>query len=122
MINHIIQIMKTLYHKDIPPFLRKIETEPEFQTGSKYVPTGQEWYRQKVFLEFPLGEIAKDMLTTITLIGTKKQQYKTLPIEKNDRFNAQGLEGKMQVEKEFFSALMNMRDLLPPYRGKIICD
>lgn len=110
--------MKTIYHKDLQPYLTKIQNEPEFQCGSRYNPTGQEWYRKEVLLEFPMGEIAKDFLTTIALVG--RSPYNSAPIGKNDRFNAQGLEGKVQVKKDFFAALMNMRDLLPENRGRIV--
>ena len=107
-----------LTHKDIEPMLDRLAQEPEFKCGSTYKPTGQEWYRQAVWLEFPLGELAKDSLTTLALTGMVPPTI--AKIEPCDRFNAQGLEGKARVRKQLFGALMAMRDLLPEHRGQIV--
>jgi len=111
--------MTILHHKDIDPYLSKLRIEPEFECGNKtYKPTGNEWYRQVVTLEFPLGEMCKDFITTLALVG--RREPKTLPIDGTERFNAQGLEGKCAIEVDLFGALMRMRDLLPPFRGRIL--
>lgn len=77
------------------------------------------WVNMEVTLEFPLGEIAKDWVTTLVLTGGRQPKVKK--IDKSDRFNAQGLEGKCSVKKRFVSALANMQ-LLPVNRGRIVID
>lgn len=106
-------------HKNIREYLARLEREPEFKIGHKgYMPTGDEWYRQRVKLQFPTGEIAMDGLTTLALIG--RNHYVTEGLDGKEGFDAQGLEGRVSVEKDLFSALMNLRDILKPGRGRII--
>ena len=118
---------KIIYHKDLPYYLDKLTKEKEFQCGSTnkesdryYCPTEKEWYRERVKLEFPLGEMCKDALNTLALTG--KREVKVLPIKGDEKFNAHGIEGKGQVEMDLFSALMKMRDILPIWRGRILVD
>lgn len=107
-------------HKNIGLFLARLEREPEFKIGpNTYKPTGDEWYRQRVRLEFPTGEVAKDGLTTMALVGLRGE-YKAEALTGHEGFDAQGLEGKVVIEKELFSALMNLRDILPERRGRIV--
>jgi hypothetical protein len=115
-------MMKALYHKDIEPYLDKLANEPEFRIGNfgKYKPDGKEWYRERVYLEFPIGELANGFMTRLALCG--RQEPIALPIETGDKFNAQGLEGKARVERDFFGALMAMRDILPKHRGRIVLN
>lgn len=112
--------MNVLYHSDIQPYLDRLLSEPEFKIGNlnKYVPTGKEWYRTQVTLEFPLGELANGLLSTLALVG--RRIPKTLPIDGTERFSAQGIEGKASVTMDLFSALAKMRDILPEWRGRII--
>ncbi len=86
--------------------------------GTTYKPTGDEWYRQRVRLQFPTGEAARDGLTTMALIG--RNHHTTEGLDGKEGFNAQGLEGRVTVHKDLFSALMNLRDLLKPGRGRIV--
>ena len=44
----------------------------------------------------------------------------TAPLDGKEDFLAQGLEGKVRVQKPLFSALMNLRDSLPKRRGRIV--
>lgn len=112
--------MKIIDHKSIRKYLDRLQREPEFQCGSKYKPTGDEWYRQRVKLEFPTGEACEDGLKSLALIG--RSNYETLGLDGSEGFDAQGLEGKVSVSKDLFSALMNLRDLLPAGRGRIVCE
>jgi len=110
-----------LTHKDIDPYLDRLTREPEFQPGPLTIrPTGKEWYRQQVYLEFPLGELAKDGLSCLALCGTR--QPEVAPITDRDKFNAQGLEGKARVRMDLFGALMKLRDILPLHRGQIVME
>lgn len=115
-----MEIPKVITHKNIEPLLDALLEEPEFKIGSsaKYDPA--KWYRQTVTLEVPTGELAKDGLTTMALRGHSVPVI--VELSGKEGFNAQGLEGKVQIRKELFSALMNMRDLIAPYRGRIVVE
>ena len=114
--------MTIITHSNMRPYLDRISESPEFQIRSTYKPTGDEWYRQKVTLEFPLGEAAKDWLTSMALGVLPGRNYTIRPITGKEGFAAQGMEGKVGVEKELFAALMNLRDLLPEHRGRILLN
>ena len=58
-------------HKNIRPYLDRLQREPEFKIGTTYKGTGEEWYRQRVRLEFPTGEAAKDGLSALALLGRR---------------------------------------------------
>jgi hypothetical protein len=111
---------KIITHANMRPLLDLLQHESEFQCGTEYRATGKEWYREIVTLEFPLGELAEDRLKTMALIGLNPPA--PLPLTGKEGFNAQGLGGKAQVRKDLFMALMNLRDLLPEERGRIIRD
>jgi hypothetical protein len=114
--------MKTIItHKNLTSFLDRLSAEPEFQIGSRVPYSNNKWYRKIVRLEFPLGELAKDWLTNLALVGPHRQ-YKIDPLTGDEQFDAQGLEGKVTVEKELFSALINLRDILPANRGRIVME
>jgi hypothetical protein len=110
---------KIITHKNLNYWLKKVQGEPYFECGST-VKTPPAWCYQEVTLEFPLGELCKDGLTTIALVGREKPE--PVPLTGKEQFNAQGLEGKIQVRKPLFNALMNLRDLLPELRGRILLD
>jgi len=112
-----MEIPKIITHKNIEPLLDAIAREEYFQPGSTKVPR-PEWVNQEVILEVPLGELTRGCLETLALAGTR--QVELLPLKGDERFDAQGLEGKARVRKDLFMALMNLRDILPAYRGRII--
>jgi len=103
-------------HKNLEHYLEKLANDPGLQCGG--VRTGHEWYDSNCILEFPLGELCKDELTTLALVG--QEQLEPVAITGKEGFNAQGLEGKVCVNKPLLNAILNMRDILPPYRGRII--
>ncbi len=111
-----VEIPAVITHDNMEPLRAALQREPEFQPGPQRI-NRRGWYRQPVYLEFPTGELAKGGLQSMALVGHRERQ--SLPIEKGDRFDAQGLEGKVRVEKDLFGALMNM-DLLPRGRGQIL--
>jgi len=113
-----IDIPKIITHDNIRPLLYALEHEEEFQPGYKGPSKPDAWYRRQVTLEFPLGELARDGLATIALVGFKKPEI--LPLTGKEGFAAQGLEGKAAIRKDLYMALMNIRDILPLYRGRII--
>ena len=104
-------------HKNMQPLLDEICGLPAYQPGSREDPP--DWVHQEVVLEFPLGEICEDGLKTLAICGTRKPE--TMDLIGVEKFNAQGLEGKCQIRKDLFSALMNLRDLIPEHRGRILC-
>ena len=111
-------IPKVITHKNMGPLLGALAQEPCFQCGSNIPEPEGAWFRRQVILEFPLGELYRDGLLTLALTGFDRPE--TLALTGKEGFNAQGLEGKVQVRKDLFLALMNLRDLLPEFRGRII--
>lgn len=110
-------------HKDLPRFQRRLNAEPHFQCGHKCGPNcavHDGWWTQPVTLEVPTGELAKDGLTTLAIVGRTEPEYAELSGEEG--FKAHGLEGKARIRKPLFNALMNLRDLIPEYRGRIVMD
>ena len=112
--------MKVITHKNIRYYLNKLQREPQMQCGVDAPNrTWREWFDAECTLEFPLGELADDGLKAIALAGIGKP-VKPEPLTGKEGFNAQGLEGKVSVRKPLINALLNMRDLLPEHRGRII--
>lgn len=114
-----MQIPKIITHKNIQPLLDALTEEQEFKIGAPsviYDPS--KWYRKTVTLEVAAGELCKDGLTTLALVG--RSSYTTKDLTGKEGFAAQGLEGKVIIRKELFGALMNMRDLVDVNRGRII--
>ena len=105
-------------HKNLPAYLRQLKQEPYFQPGGKCPPRG--WYRTGCWLVLALGELAEDEMKTLALAGLHRPEVIQVP--KNAGLNAQGLEGCCRIRKPLFDALMNLRDLVPQYRGYIVCD
>ena len=89
----------------------------DIKTWNKAYADPKHWMMKEVTLEFPTGEIARDWLTTMALIGREKPE--PVAITGKERFNAQGLEGKIQVRKPLINALANT-DLMDPWRWRIV--
>ena len=105
-------------HRTMQPYLKQLQREPEFQPGPNAPINRNAWYRTQVYLEFPTGELCNGFLSRLALCGT--QEPELLPIDGKESLNAQGLEGKARVRKDLFGALMNLRDILPEHRGRIV--
>ena len=77
------------------------------------------WCEQDAAVEFPLGELTGEPLKIAALTGFGTHRQEVCPIVRQDKFNAQGLEGKCRVHKNLFMAIMNL-DVLPKYRGQVV--
>lgn len=105
-------------HKNIEAWLTRLEHDPYLQPGpSRSIPKDY-WFNRTVILEFPAGELFENHMKTLALVGLERPA--ALPLTGKEGFNAQGLEGKVQVKKPLLNALVNLRDLLPRYRDRII--
>ncbi len=82
------------------------------------------WYTQHgtkdAILEFPSGELMNSEIAGYIWAWkmTGKLEY-PLPIDENDRFNAQGLEGKVRVKTNLTTAII-VHKTLPSYRCQIL--
>lgn len=112
-----MKLPKIIDHKNMGPLLNKVSGLSCYQPGSTDDPP--EWVHKKVILEIPLGELCEDALKTMALLG-RRSQPDPMELTGKEGFNAQGLEGKVRIEKDLFAALMNLRDLIPPNRGRIL--
>jgi len=106
---------KVITHKNLESILKELRTD--FSSTATPIRNVKHWYTI-VTLECPIGEFAESPLKTLALRGFAN--VICLPIDGTEGFNAQGLEGKGQVCQSLFNALINMRDNLAPFRGRII--
>ena len=112
-----MNIPRVITHKNMDPLLNALTLEPEFQPGEQTV-VPNAWYRTPVILEVPSGELCKDFMSRIALVGASR--WESTGLDGTEGFNAQGLEGKVQIKKDLFGALMNLRDIVPVGRGRIL--
>lgn len=73
-----------------------------------------------VTLEFPTGELAKDFLSRMALVG--RSCPRPVALTGKEGFDAQGLEGKVQARMELWAAITKLRDILPAGRGRIVVE
>jgi len=111
--------MIAITHKNRDAWLDRLRAEPFFQIGNKTPYDPGAWYNQTVVLEVPTGELARDGLTTIALIG--RSPHETAPLTGKEGFNAQGLEEKVVIHKPLVNALLNL-DIIPEKRGRVVID
>jgi hypothetical protein len=107
-------------HKNLDRYLQQLLKEPEFQIGRHGPADPDAWYRRQCWLEVATGELAKDPLTTLAIVGRANPESASL--DGTEGFDAQGLEHKVRIRKELFMALMNMRDLIGLHRGRIVVE
>jgi hypothetical protein len=107
-------------HKNLDHFLARLQQGPEFKIGHHGPADPDAWYRRQCWLEVPTGELAKDGLTTMAIVGRANPE--SINLDGTEGFDAQGLEGKVRIRKDLFMALMNMRDLIAQHRGRIIVE
>jgi len=113
-----VKIPRIISHKNMGPLLKALSEEPCYQPGSQTAPQPEDWHQRPVWLEVPVGELVRDELTTLALVG--RNPYEIVPLTGKEGFRAQGLEGKVRIRKTLFAALMALRDIVPQYRGRIV--
>lgn len=114
-----MKLPKIITHKNMGPILDAISREAEYQPGYKGPIKKKAWYRKKVMLEFPIGELAKGFLQSLALLGPDPS-YEIKKLTGKEGFIAQGLEGKVVVEKDLVSAMLKMKMVLPEHRGRVL--
>jgi len=75
-------------------------------------------YNTPAHLEFPIGEMLNEKIRGFIFAWKLQNCLTIMPIERIDRFNAQGLEGKIRVMTSLITALLVYREL-PKYRCQI---
>ena len=73
----------------------------------------------RAWVEFPLGELTNRNIAGFVGVWASKGLIKDYPIDKTDRFNAQGLEGKIRIATTLATALLVYREL-PPNRCQLL--
>lgn len=111
-----VLIPKVINHKNMRELydLADRMTEEQLQ---KVVNDPWHWFNMPVLLEFPMGELFRDPVTTTLLTGMERPEV--MDLTGDEKFNAQGLEGKARVTRPLGMALM-LLSKLPEYRGRII--
>jgi len=81
-----------------------------------------DWHKahasQEAMIEFPLGELFNPDIAGFLFAWKLQNRIVTVGIEKSDKFNAQGLEGKCQVVTGLIAALLAYREL-PRFRRQL---
>jgi len=112
-------IPKVITLSNYGPLMDALSNEPCLQCGSKVQEPPGVWFRREVVLEFPQGELCEGGLKTLALVGFERPT--PLPLTGREGFVAQGLEGKVQVRKDLFYALLGL-EMLPERRGRVLTN
>lgn len=113
-----IKIPKIITRRNRAALIKAFDKEPYFQIGIGALYDPDAWYWKEVILEFPLGEMMSEQTLTLALVG-KGGTYEIMDLTGKEGFDAQGLEGKVQVRKPLWNAVINL-NLLPVNRGRVI--
>lgn len=103
--------MPRIPDKEIEQMIKNVEED-----FNKYY---SDYAKQQVLVEFPLGELMNPKIRGYIWAWEMKGLIKPQSITEQDKFNAQGLEGKVSIPTSLFTALLVYRDL-PIYRRQII--
>ena len=76
------------------------------------------YYHQEAQLEFPLGELSNPNIAGFVWAWKMQARIETTEIAKDDRFNANGLEGKIIIRTTLSTALIAAGEL-PEHRSAI---
>jgi len=109
---------RVITHANMHPVVDALCSLPCFQIGGEGDPP--DWAYAPVVLEVPAGELAGDWLKAMALAGNRQRW--TAPIKGDEGFAAQGLEGKVCIRTDLFGAVMSLRDIVPPHRGRILTN
>lgn len=78
--------------------------------------------RVRVTLRFPMGELTNPAILGFVWAWRLDNNLHVSPIVKKDKFNAQGLEGAIEVRDiSLVTALLAIREL-PKYRWSLVAD
>lgn len=72
-------------------------------------------------IEMPTGELMNERIAGFAWAWASKGRIEDAPIEKGDRFNAQGLEGKVRIRTTLTVALLTYREV-SPHRIQILAE
>jgi hypothetical protein len=90
--------------------------------GPEWTQRWDAWERQcgqrETWVEFPLGELTNPAIAGFVWTWALSRRLTTHAIQRGDRFDAQGLEGKARAITTLATALLVYREL-PPYRCQI---
>ena len=85
----------------------------------------EDWHKthgaQNARVEFPLGELTNPNIAGYVWAWGMQHRIKTADITTLDRFNAQGLEGKVVVETSYTTALLVASEL-PEHRCTVYAN
>lgn len=112
------KLPRIITHANYDAVLDKyIRNHPSMQPGGGHLLPQPAWFHEDAILEVPTGELARDGLTTMALVGRSRPEPAALTGDEG--FNAQGLEGKVRIRKPLLNALLNL-DIIPRHRGRVI--
>lgn len=109
---------RILTEKEIAMMLLELE-EAGGKGESAWNRVWNQYTQRKALLEFPLGEVMNPKISGYAWAWNMRKILKTKAITEKDRFEAQGLEGKVSVQIPLLSALLAWREL-PEHRRQII--
>jgi len=108
-----------LDEKRLEQAIKEMEYNLAMENYTRCADTWQQtWGTRDAILEMPLGELTNEGIAGFVWAWNAKHMIKTADISENDRFNAQGLEGKVIIETSFTTALIAAREL-PAYRRAV---
>lgn len=114
-----MRLPRVIRDNNVEPIRRKLEDMAiDLPAWRKAHADKSHWINTPVKLEFPGGETCEAEIKTLALLGPAGQ-YEYANITEDDRFDAQGLEGKIVVRRPLFVAIALIR-LFKPHRWQIV--
>ena len=114
-----VKLPRIVDHKNYGALLARVRRLPCMQPGPNAARAERPaWIDAPVTLEFPTGELCRNAVLALALVGPARD-YELTDLDGSERFNAQGLEGKVRVRKPLLAALLNL-NLLPEHRGRVL--
>lgn len=110
--------MKTLTHKATKGLVKQMHSLAVCGQSELWIKWANEQGDKPAIVEFPCGELFNESIAGFLWAWKMKGIIETCAIEKKDRFNANGLEGKVKVTTTLTVALLVWRDL-PEHRCQV---